>query len=220
MTELLLKLQKHRKSLPIRFSVFTNNLSAKKTLKIIFDFSVSIISITVLIPAFLCIGIIIKLSSKGSVIYKQERIGKNGQSFNIYKFRTMHIDAEKNGTQLSSKNDNRITRIGKVLRKTRLDEIPQFINVLKGEMSIIGPRPERLFYIDQIVKQKPEFMELLKVKPGITSLGQVEFGYAENVNQMLQRLKYDLYYITNKSIVFDIKILSKTIIVLLKTNGI
>ena len=219
MTELLLKIQKHRKSLPIRLSVFTNNLSAKNIFKIIFDFSVSIISITILIPVFLCIGIIIKLTSTGSIIYQQERIGKNGQLFNIYKFRSMYIDAEKNGPQLSAKNDKRITGIGKILRKTRLDEIPQFFNVLKGEMSIIGPRPERQFYIDQIVRQIPEFIELLKVKPGITSLGQVKFGYAENVDQMLQRLKYDLYYINNKSLMLELEILYKTLVVILKADG-
>jgi lipopolysaccharide/colanic/teichoic acid biosynthesis glycosyltransferase len=149
------------------------------------------------------------------VFYTQERIGKDKKPFLIYKFRTMISDAEKNGPELSYFADKRITKFGKFLRKTRLDEIPQFINVLQGHMSIIGYRPERQFYIDQITKHCPEYLKLLKNKPGITSLGQIEFGYAFNIDQMLIRLKYDLFYHTNKSILLDIKILVFTILIIL-----
>jgi lipopolysaccharide/colanic/teichoic acid biosynthesis glycosyltransferase len=129
-------------------------------------------------------------------------------------------NAEKNGPALSSRNDKRVTKLGKFLRKTRLDETPQFINVLKGDMSIVGPRPERKFYIDKILKKAPEYNLLLNVKPGITSLGQVKFGYASDVNQMLKRLRFDLVYIKHKTLLLDFKILYLTILVLLKGNGV
>ena len=128
-------------------------------------------------------------------------------------------DAEKDGPQLSSTSDARITPIGKFLRKTRLDEIPQFFNVLKGEMALVGPRPERQFYIDQIIAEAPHYKHLNKVRPGITSWGQVKYGYAENVGQMIQRLKFDLLYIENMSLAVDIKILLYTIVIVLKGDG-
>lgn len=179
----------------------------------------SILFMTVGIPLYIILAIGVKLSSKGPIIYSHERIGRFGKPFKIYKFRSMVVDAEKNGPALSSKNDSRITPFGRFLRKTRLDEIPQFYNVLKGDMSLVGPRPERQYYIDQIVPRAPLFRHLLRVRPGITSWGQVKFGYAENVDQMIERLRYDLIYIENMSIYFDIKIMIYTIKTVFQASG-
>lgn len=183
------------------------------------DILLSLFAVIILSPFYIIIPILIKRSSPGSIIFKQKRIGHHGNEFEIFKFRTMFTNSEANGPQLSSENDQRITKIGKILRKSRLDEIPQFFNVLKGEMSIVGPRPERQFFIDQIVKEAPHFKHLHKVHPGITSWGQVKFGYAENVEQMVQRLKYDLLYIKNQSLALDFKILLYTVIIVLKRKG-
>ena len=131
----------------------------------------------------------------------------------------MYVDSENLGPQLSSENDSRITKIGRFMRKTRLDEFPQFINVLFGQMSLVGPRPERQFYIDQIVKLEAQYLHLNRVRPGITSWGQVKFGYAENVEQMLQRMKFDLIYMKNRSLSLDIKIMFYTVIIVLKAKG-
>jgi len=182
-----------------------------------------IISILVLIltsPLILILAIGIKLSSPGPVIHRQERVGRYGKIFKICKFRSMYMDAEKNGPELSCKDDTRLTHIGRFMRKYRLDEIPNFINVVKGEMSIVGPRPERKFFIDQIVQQAPHYVHLHKVKPGITSLGQVKFGYAENIEQMIQRLQYDLLYIQNMSLFMDFKIMLYTVLTILSGKGV
>lgn len=188
-------------------------------LKRFIDFAGSILAIIFLLPVFLTLAILVKLSSPGKIFFKQERIGQHNRPFYIYKFRSMYEDAEDSGPQLSSRHDPRITPIGKFMRKTRMDEIPQFFNVLKGDMSLVGPRPERQFYIDQIVKVAPHYRHLQKVKPGITSWGQVKYGYAENVDQMVARLKYDVLYIENMSLAIDIKILAYTIIIILKGSG-
>jgi lipopolysaccharide/colanic/teichoic acid biosynthesis glycosyltransferase len=131
----------------------------------------------------------------------------------------MFVNAESNGPQLSSTNDSRITPIGKFLRKTRIDEFPQFVNVLKGDMSLVGPRPERQFFINQIVEKEPHYLQLTSVRPGITSWGQVKFGYAENVNEMIRRMKYDLLYLKNRSLSLDFKIMFYTLITILKAKG-
>lgn len=191
----------------------------QKRSKRLMDIFLSVLGLILLTPAFLIIPFLIKKSSKGSVFFSQERIGVHGKPFYIHKFRTMYTDAEKGVPQLSSETDPRITTIGRFLRKTRLDEIPQFYNVLKGDMSVVGPRPERQFFIDQIIKEAPHYKHLHKVKPGITSWGQVKYGYAENVPQMVQRLKYDILYIKNQSLTLDIKILIYTVIIVLKSKG-
>ncbi len=191
----------------------------EKNLKIVFDVFASLFFIGIMSPVYILTAFVIKISSKGPVIFKQKRVGKNGKKFNIYKFRSMVVDAEKNGPQLSYKNDPRITKFGLFMRKTRLDEIPQFFNVLKGDMSIVGPRPERQYYIDQILQKAPEYRYILKVKPGITSLGQIKYGYAENLEEMLQRLKFDIIYVKNMSLYLDFKILINTILIVLKRDG-
>jgi exopolysaccharide biosynthesis polyprenyl glycosylphosphotransferase len=189
------------------------------SLKRLMDVVLSLIAIIILLPVYIFIAIAVKLSSEGPIFFWQERVGIHGQSFRMMKFRTMVMDAEKNGPQLSSSHDQRITRIGKFLRKTRLDEIPQFGHVIIGEMSLVGPRPERQFYIDQIKQHAPHVKKLLRVRPGITSWGQVKYGYAENVDQMVQRLKYDILYLENMSLAMDIKILFYTVLTVIKGRG-
>jgi lipopolysaccharide/colanic/teichoic acid biosynthesis glycosyltransferase len=191
----------------------------QRTVKRILDVFISFFAIIILFPIYFILIILIKSTSKGSILFKQERIGINASVFNILKFRSMIDGAEINGPQLSSSNDSRITSIGKFMRKSRLDELPQFINVLKGEMSIVGPRPERQYYIDKIMETAPHYKHITKVKPGITSWGQVKYGYAENVDQMVDRLKYDILYIENMSLTLDIKIMFYTIIIIFKGVG-
>ena len=191
----------------------------QKVLKRIMDLTMSLIAVVMLIPFYLFSAIAVKASSPGPIFFLQDRIGKDGRVFKIIKFRTMFVDSESNGPQLSSENDPRITKIGSFMRKTRLDEFPQFINVLLGQMSIVGPRPERKFYIDQIAEIEPQYNQLTKVRPGITSWGQVKYGYAENVDQMLQRMKYDLLYLKNRSISLDVKIMLHTLLIVIKAEG-
>ncbi|MFW6310068.1 MAG: sugar transferase [Prolixibacteraceae bacterium] len=187
--------------------------------KRLLDVLLSLIASAVFLPVFIVLAVIIKTSSKGPVIYKQERIGRFGKPFNIYKLRSMYINAENGTPELSCTNDLRITRIGRFLRKTHLDEIPQFFNVLKGDMSLVGPRPERKYYIDQIVRIAPHYTHLHKLRPGITSWGQVKYGYASNVDEMLERLPFDMLYLKNISLYIDLKILIYTIMVSIKGNG-
>lgn len=191
----------------------------QKSLKRLIDIASAIFALTLLSPLLLITALIIKLTSEGPIIYSHQRIGINGKPFNIYKFRSMIKNAEANGPALSSKSDSRITPFGKFMRQTRIDEIPNFINVLKGDMSLVGPRPERQYFIDQIVKIAPHYKHLHKIKPGITSWGQVKYGYAENVQQMVERLKYDIIYLENMSLFVDFKILIYTVLIVLQGRG-
>jgi exopolysaccharide biosynthesis polyprenyl glycosylphosphotransferase len=183
------------------------------------DIILSSFALIFFLPVMLYAALRVKLSSKGPIFYKQDRIGFKGKPFLIYKFRSMYTNAEQHGPQLSSDHDPRITRWGLVMRKWRIDELPQFYNVFIGEMSLVGPRPERQFYINQITEIAPHYRHLLKVKPGLTSWGQVKFGYAENIQQMVERLKFDLLYIENMSLLVDFKIMAYTIIILLEGRG-
>jgi exopolysaccharide biosynthesis polyprenyl glycosylphosphotransferase len=191
----------------------------QENVKRLLDVVVSILSVVVFFPVFIALAIGIKMSSKGPVMYKQERIGKFGKPFMIHKLRTMVSDAETDEPLLSSSDDSRITHIGQFLRRTHLDEIPQFVNVIKGEMSLVGPRPERKFYIDQIAEIAPYVTHLQKLRPGITSWGQVKYGYASNVEQMVERLQYDMVYLKNISLYVDFKILIYTIMECVRGRG-
>ncbi len=191
----------------------------QENVKRLLDVVVSVLSIIIFFPVFIALAIGIKMSSKGPVMYKQERIGKFGKPFMIHKLRTMVSNAETNGPLLSSSDDSRITSIGQFMRRTHLDEIPQFFNVIKGEMSLVGPRPERKFYIDQIAEVAPYVTHLQKLRPGITSWGQVKYGYASNVDQMVERLQYDMVYLKNISLYVDFKILIYTIMECVKGKG-
>lgn len=187
--------------------------------KRVFDVTFSFTVLTLISPLLCLLALAVKLTSKGPVFFNQERIGRDGVPFRIYKFRSMRTDAEHAGPALSCTGDTRITRLGKFMRKTRLDELPQFYNVLRGDMAVVGPRPERQYWINQIIETSPHYKRLLRVKPGITSLGQVKFGYAENVGQMLQRLRYDLLYIDNASMWLDVRVMLLTARVMIQGKG-
>ena len=187
-----------------------------RRIKRIIGLLISIPSLLLIIPICLIACIFIVIESSGNPIYIQERIGLNGQSFSIYKLRSMYQDAEKNGHKWASKNDTRITKVGRFIRKTRIDELPQIINVIKGEMSIIGPRPERPEFINEFLKDIPNFNERLAVRPGITGWAQVNGGYELTPKD---KLVYDLFYINHESIKLDFLILLKTIKVMVTGNG-
>lgn len=165
------------------------------------------------------IATIIYLQSRELFFFKQERVGQFEKPFNIYKFRSMKGVCPNNDPLLSKDEQSRITKFGSFLRKYRIDEFPQFINVLKGEMSVVGPRPERQFFIDQIKQKIPEYTKMQSLKPGITSIGQIEFGYADNLSEMLERAKIDLAYLKNRSFWLDLKIVFKTIVVVFAGKG-
>ena len=192
----------------------------QKLCKRLMDIVVSFLCILIASPLYLFLAIGVKRSSSGKILFRQERIGKGEKPFKIIKFRSMYEDAEADGCpRLSSKNDERITPFGTFMRRTHLDEIPQFINVLKGDMSLVGPRPERRYYIDKIVERAPYYRLLLFEKPGITSWGQVSYGYAENIDEMIDRLQYDIMYVENMSLSMDIKILFYTVAVVFMGRG-
>jgi len=183
----------------------------QKNIKTFIDRFLSLLVLILLIPLFIYLAIRVRLSSKGKVFYSQERVGKNGKTFRIYKFRTMFDDSEPDGPRLSRMDDPRVTKYGRFMRKYRLDELPQFWNVLKGDMSLVGPRPEREYFVDLIVKKAPHYYLIQSVLPGVTSWGMVKFGYANTVEKMIKRLEYDIIYLENQSLLIDLKILIFTL---------
>lgn len=183
------------------------------------DVVVSALALVALLPVYAAVALAVKLDSRGPVLYRQERVGYHKRPFRIIKFRTMRVDAEASGPALTRDNDPRITRVGAFLRKYRLDELPQFWNVLKGEMSLVGPRPERAYYIERIARRVPSYSLIHQVRPGITSWGMVKYGYAADVDQMIERLPYDLLYIENVSLGVDLKIMFHTVSTVLRGRG-
>ena len=190
------------------------------SLKRFLDILISFISLLLLSPLFLYFAIRIKKDSKGPVFYRQERIGRFGLPFKILKFRTMYAGSENGTPQLSSADDERITDFGRMLRKYRLDEIPQFWNILKGDMSIVGPRPERRYYINQIIEEAPYYCLLYKIRPGLTSWGPIKIGYSDTVEKMIERLNFDIIYMEDMSLFNDFKILIYTIEIIFKGKGV
>ena len=188
-------------------------------LKRFIDLFGAAVGIIIFSPVMVLAALITKCTSNGPVFYLQERIGINGRSFKIIKFRSMVKDAEMYGPQLSSVKDQRVTTWGKVMRRWRIDELPQLFNILSGEMSIVGPRPERSYYVNQLISVHPEYSKLLNVKPGLTSLGMIKFGYAENIDQMVTRMKYDLSYVNSISLSNDIKIMLLSFGLILSGKG-
>lgn len=184
--------------------------------KRIMDILFSLIGLIAGTPIITIAALLIKLETEGPIIYSQERIGENGRSFMIYKLRTMYCNAEKDGIKWTQKNDSRVTKVGRILRKTRIDELPQLINVIKGEMSIVGPRPERAHFIKEFSKELPEFSKRLMVRPGITGWSQINGGYDLSPAEKLEK---DLFYINNQSFLLDIKIILRTIIIVLTFEG-
>ena len=199
------------------FEIYYNNfnLRAKRLLDLIFAIIIGICTLPLMIMA----AIIVKIESKGPIFFVQERIGEGNKKFNIVKFRSMTTDAEKNGPQWASKNDNRVTRWGKIMRATRIDELPQLWNVLRGEMSFVGPRPEREYFIKQLEKEIPYYNLRHTVKPGLTGWAQVMYPYGASVEDAYRKLQYDLYYIKHHDIIFDIKVLLKTITIVIFGKG-
>lgn len=182
----------------------------EESLKRMLDVVVSAVILMVGLPVWLLIAAIIKLESPGPVLYKQERVGKDGQRFRIIKFRSMREDAEKEGPQWANRKDPRVTRVGKWLRKLHLDEVPQLINVMKGQMSLVGPRPERPVFVESLSKEIPLYNRRLKVRPGITGWAQVKHRYDETIEDVKKKVQYDLYYIENMSLRMDMKIILNT----------
>lgn len=190
------------------------------SLKRFLDILISFISLILLSPFFIYFAIRIKKDSKGSVFYKQERIGRFGLPFKIVKFRTMYTNSENGVPKLSSADDERITPFGRILRKYRFDEMPQFWNILKGDMSIVGPRPERRYYINQIIEEAPYYCLLYKIRPGLTSWGPIKIGYSDSVEKMVERLNFDIIYMENMSLFTDFKILIYTIEIIFNGKGV
>ncbi len=184
--------------------------------KRLFDLMVGISLLVILVPVYVLVSLLVLFSSRGPIFYSQERLGQLGRPFTFYKFRSMYVNSEPDGPQLSiGEEDPRVTGVGKFLRKTKLDEIPQLWNVLKGNMSLVGPRPERPFYVEKAVALDGDVKALQRIRPGITSIGQIEFGYAHNLNDVVERMRIDLKYRNSISLRTDLSILFRTVLIVL-----
>jgi sugar transferase (PEP-CTERM system associated) len=202
--------------------IFAEGFAARpgtRRLKRILDVSTSILGLVLAAPLMLLTALAIRLESPGPTLYSQVRAGEFGKLFTIYKFRSMRTDAEKAGAQFAQENDPRVTRVGKFIRKTRLDELPQLWNVLRGDMSMVGPRPERPVFIEQLEQQVPFFKQRLSVKPGVTGHAQVRCRYGASTDDMVEKLQYDLYYIKSYNLLFDLSIMLDTVKVVLLRIG-
>ena len=185
----------------------------ERIVKRVFDFTCSLLALIILSPVFLVVAIMLLWQGDGSVFFKQERIGYKGKTFNILKFRTMRADSESDGEpQLAKANDERLTRIGKFLREHHLDELPQLVNVLKGEMSFVGPRPERRYFIEKIRLENPNYDYLYMIRPGLTSMATLHNGYTDTMEKMLKRLEMDLEYLQKRSLWLDLKLIFTTFV--------
>lgn len=194
--------------------VITDGMNAfERALKRLFDIVCSFLGLIILSPVFLVVYIRLLMQNEGSVIFKQERIGYKGKPFNIYKFRTMKVNSESGGEPvLAVKNDDRLTKVGKWLREHHLDELPQLFNVLKGDMSFVGPRPERSYFIEKIRRENPDYDNVFKMRPGLTSMATIHNGYTDTMEKMLIRLDMDLEYLRTRSLWLDIKLIFTTFV--------
>jgi len=197
------------------FLIFSNGFTKStfnRSVKAAMDYFLSSVGLIISLPIMALVALAIKIDSSGPIFYRQKRVGKNGKIFKLIKFRSMKENAEENtGPVWAKKNDSRITRVGKIIRKLRMDEIPQMINIFRGEMSFVGPRPERPYFVEQLKKEIPFYEKRLVVKPGITGWAQIEYPYGASKNDALEKLKYDLYYIKNMSIFSDLSIIFRTV---------
>ncbi|HEY9160736.1 MAG TPA: sugar transferase [Desulfomonilia bacterium] len=195
------------------------SMKSEDILKRLFDFFFALVGTVIASPFMIITAIAIKIDSPGPVFYKQERVGLNGREFKVFKFRSMRTDAENDGPQWASEKDPRVTRVGNIIRKTRIDELPQFLNVLIGDMSFVGPRPERRYFIDQLQQVIPFYEMRLYTKPGVTGWAQINYPYGDSVEDAREKMKYDLYYLKYRSLWLDIAILFQTLKVALKARG-
>ena len=204
-----------RKSVKLKDEPICNRKSTYLIAKSMFDWTAALVGLIALAPVMLVIALAVRMTSRGPTIYRQLRVGINNKSFEIYKFRTMRVDAEKDGARWAARNDPRVTPVGGFLRRTHLDELPQLINVLKGEMSLVGPRPERPIFVSELSKQIEGYPLRLQVKPGITGLAQVCHRYDESIEDVKVKLSYDLRYVRSAGMLMDIKIIWNTVLNLL-----
>ena len=187
--------------------------------KRVFDLTFAILGLMLLLPLLILCVLLVCFQSPGPIFYRAKRVGRGGRVFEMYKFRTMVVNADSLGASLTAYEDSRITRVGRFLRRTKLDEIPQLFNVIRGEMSIIGPRPERPFFVEKLVQKYPSYLHRLSVKPGMTGFAQIHKSYDNNISDVRQKLEFDFFYIKYLNFILDLKILMKTVLVMISGKG-